>query len=230
MFLDRITASRKTLYTLAAFAILSMGATGWDLVYPFTLRSIPVLVVFGYAVFRIVFELTFNRKGIPTMATTMLARHKMAAILKTEAERTGRSPYRIYDLGSGRGELARRIAKTVPSAIVCGLEIAPIPLWQSQMIQRLFGPANLSFRREDIWTFDARDADAIVLYLGPLTTQRMGEKLRAELKPGSLIITSTFPLDPSWEPVEVNRFSSPFKEVFYVYRQAGETTDSERRI
>jgi SAM-dependent methyltransferase len=139
----------------------------------------------------------------------------MAEILATAAE--GKKPFKILDLGSGRGELTRHIAKKIPAAEVLGIELARFPCWQSHVVQRLFGPSNLSYRCLDFWRMDCSEIDAIVFFLTPNFAQRVGEKLAAELKPGSIVISHTFPLLGRWTPAEVIEFRTPFKETLYVY-------------
>ena len=204
--------------------LIVLGVSAWHLVRPLTWASVLPLVLIGYAAFRIVFELTINRKNVPTLATGFAGRGKMTEILKQEAalhrvKGTGR-PYRIIDLGSGRGELTRHIARAIPEAQVIGIEQARIPFWQSALAQRWFGPANLSYQRLDFFPYDCSDVDAVVFYLSGNFAQRVGEKLHQELKQGSLVISHTFALLGAWTtPAEVLQFRSPFKETIYVYRK-----------
>ncbi len=188
------------------------------LAWPLSWHAAPVLLCWGYVVFRLVFEATFNRANIPTLATCRAARRKVADILAREAAKSGKEAYQILDVGSGRGEMARQIAKKIPKAKVKGVEWSRIALTQAALVQRLFGPENLAYERCDFWTFDCSSMDAVFLYLGPKTTPRMGEKLRRELKSGSFVVAYAFPLLGAWVPQEVVTFRSPFKETIYVYR------------
>jgi SAM-dependent methyltransferase len=167
----------------------------------------------------VVYELTLNRKNVPTLATSYVGRGKIAEILKQEAAKRGGKPYTIIDLGSGRGELTRRIACAIPEAQVIGIEMARIPYLQSAFVQRWLGPKNLSYQCLDFWPYDCADVDAVVFYLSGTFARRVGEKLYKEMKPGSVVISHTFPLIGEWTLVEEVHFRSPFKEQIFVYRK-----------
>lgn len=214
-----IPSHKKTLHIVYGLILAWLGFFAWMLAWPLTWASIPVLLCLGYFVFRLIFELTLNRATVPTLATCFVARQKIAKFLQHEAAGCNQENYIIVDLGSGRGELTRTIAKRIPKAKVIGIEMARFPYRQASLIQRWFGPSNLSYERRDFWLFDCSMIDAVVLYLGPITVQRMGDKLQRELKQGSLVISHTYPLLGEWSPTDVLTFYSPFKETFYVYRK-----------
>jgi len=188
--------------------------------WPFSWLSVPIFLCLAYAVFRLTLELTVNRKQhSPTIATCFVARQKIAKLLYKETSQSNQRPYTIVDLGSGRGELARCIAKKIPESRVTGIEMAYFPYMQASFIQRVLGPKNLTFERRDFWNFDCSAINAVVLYLGPITAQKMGEKLYRELKRDSMVISYTYPLLGDWKPLDVQNFYSPFREVFYVYKR-----------
>ncbi|MDD3371317.1 MAG: class I SAM-dependent methyltransferase [Alphaproteobacteria bacterium] len=197
---------------LAAFA-------AWSLLQPLTWTSAVPLVFVGYAFLRIAYELTLNRENVPTLATTFAGRRKIANFLREDASARGKDPYRVIDLGSGRGELTRVIAKRIPQAKVVGIEFARIPCAQAALVQRWLGPKNLSYECRDFWPFDCSDIDAAVFYLNPSMARRVGEKLHRELKPGSVVISHTFPLGDEWTPLKIMDYRSPFKERAYIYRK-----------
>jgi Putative methyltransferase len=198
--------------------VLLAACTCYELATFTWANSIP-LALMAYVAFRIIFELTINRANVPTLATSFIGRGKMAAVLKAEADKNPDAPYTIIDLGSGRGELTRRIAKAIPKATVLGIEMARIPFWQSVWVQRLLGPKNLSYQCIDFWPYDCSKIDAVVFYLSMPVAQRVGAKLFRELKSGSTVISHTFPLLEAWTLVETISFLTPFKEVIYVYRK-----------
>lgn len=213
-------SGQMQLNILGVGLVALLGVSAWVLLRHFTLASVLPLALIAYAAFRVVFELTLNRKNVPTLATSMAGRAKIAEILKAEAVAQTGKPYTIIDLGSGRGELTRSIARAVPQAKVIGIEMAKIPYWQSVLLQRIFGTENLSYLCLDFFPFDCSNVDAVVFYLSGPFARRVGEKLWKELKPGSLVISHTFALEAPWQPAEVLNFRSPFKETIYVYRKS----------
>jgi SAM-dependent methyltransferase len=215
----RLSSGPVQLNIIGVLLLVLLVASAWNVLRPPTLGSIIPLLCIGYAAFCIIFELTFNRANVPTLATGFIGRRKITKILRDEAARHPGKTYTIIDLGSGRGELTRRIAKGIPNATVIGLERTRFPCWQASLVQRWLGPKNLSYRCCDFWPYDCASVDAVVFYLTPTMAQRVGEKLYRELKPGSVVISHTFPLLGAWMPVDIVRYRSPFKETLYIYKK-----------
>ena len=214
-----LTSNQMRLNILGVFLLGLLCVIARAVARPLTWNAVVPLVCIVYAAFRVVFELTLNRANVPTLATSLTARPRITKLLQEEAARRLGQPYTVVDLGSGRGGLARHIAKAIPHARVIGIELACIPFWQAALIQCWFGPKNLSYQRRDFWPFDCSEVDAVVLYLMPTVTVRAGEKLHRELKPGSLVISHMFPLLGECTPIEVLQFRTPFMETIYVYRK-----------
>jgi len=210
-------SGKRQLDIRGVFLLAFLGCIAWPLIHPLTYSSMLPLLLMGYAWCRIAFELTLNRANVPTIATGFIGRRKVAALLCREAKE--KQDYTIIDLGSGRGELTRFIAKSISHANVIGIEIARFPHLQSKLIQRYLGPANLSYECLDFWAFDCSKIDAVVFYLSASFAPCIGEKLYRELKPGSMVISHTFPLRGAWVPSEIIHYRTPFKELIYVYRK-----------
>ncbi len=213
-------ANRVKLALVYAILLAWLGGFGWVIAWPPNWLTIPVTICYFYAAYRFIAELTIYRNRVPTLATCYIARQKIAELIAHEyGTRDKSKPFNIVDLGSGRGELARCIAKKIPEAQVLGIETARFPFLESKLIQRLLGPKNLSFSRTDFWTFDCSNLDVIVMYLGPETSRRVGEKLAKELRPGSIIISHDYPLSGPWTPEDTITIWTPFKEELFVYRK-----------
>ncbi|MFA4993700.1 MAG: class I SAM-dependent methyltransferase [Bdellovibrionales bacterium] len=212
-------SNQMKLNIIGVLLLALLGVSAWAASQHLSGYSLFPLLCIGYAAFRVIFELTYNRANVPTLATGFVGRRKIAAVLQREVSMRGKSPFTIIDLGSGRGELTRYIANSIPVAQVTGIEIARIPCMQAAFVQRWLGPKNLSYQCCDFWPFDCSKIDAVVFYLTPTYAQRVGEKLHREMKSGSIVISHTFPLLGAWIPDKVLTFRSPFKEVVYVYRK-----------
>jgi len=159
------------------------------------------------------------RTGVPTVASSSSSRRKIAEILRKEAAAnpSGRS-YKIIDLGSGNGQVSRRIAREIPAAQVTGIEISLIPWLYSEARRRLVGYANLEYKRIDFWPYDCSGVDAVVVFLAGKAMDRVSHKLRAELKPGALVLSNSICLRGDWEPDAVESVGFPDFKV-YIYRQ-----------
>jgi hypothetical protein len=165
------------------------------------------------------YEYYAYKTGVGTFPSMPAVRRKTADLLQKDAESRQIASYKVLDLGADSGQMARSIAKTMPHAQVTGIELSYVPWLRSVLRQRLFGPANLIFKRMDFWPYDCSGADAVVTYLSGKIMERVGEKLRRELKPGTIIVANTFPLRAGWEPLETITVRAPFKTDIFVYRQ-----------
>lgn len=160
------------------------------------------------------------RTGVPTVASFRKVRGVMLDVLKRHhAEYKGSELYTIIDLGSGHGQLATLIARALPDAKVTGIEISFVAWFISYARRLLGGPANLQFKCVDFWPYDISKLDAVIIFLTSNLIERMAKKLRAELKPGALIISNECPLENGWEPIEILE-TGVFKVKVYVYKQA----------
>ncbi|NTU76637.1 MAG: class I SAM-dependent methyltransferase [Alphaproteobacteria bacterium] len=167
------------------------------------------------------YEYYERQTGVPTFPSMPAARRKIIEILQADAAgRAAERPYNILDLGSGSGQISWHIARAMPSAQVVGIEISYVPWLRSVVRQKLFGPSNLAYKRVDFWPYDTSAAAAIVTYLPGKIMERVGKKLRAELKPQTLVVSNVFPLRADWEPLETMTVRVPFKTNLFVYRQA----------
>jgi SAM-dependent methyltransferase len=156
------------------------------------------------------------KTGVPTIASFPSARRAIIKILKAKVPPG--APFTIIDLGSGSGQLARAIARALPNAYVTGVELSPVPWLRAVVWQKLFGPQNLAYARADFWAYDCRQADAVVLYLTENIIERMGEKLRRELKDGALVVANDTALRGDWQPIETVP-TGFLKFKIFVYRQ-----------
>ena len=104
----------------------------------------------------------------------------------------------IYDLGAGDARLLTEACAQYPHIVARGSELSPmVYLWGRLRI--LLSGQKADLRMKDLFTEDLRDADCIFLYLMPAFMERLHEKFRKELRPGTKIVSYTFAftgLDP----------------------------------
>lgn len=190
---------------------------GWMIF--FCIIVIVAAVCFSYAYYHF-------KTGVPTFPTMPAMQEKIIALLKDDmAARPAIRPYTIIDLGSGSGQMTQRIARAIPEAKVIGIEISPFPWLRSAITQRLVGPRNVNYQRRDFWPYDSSKADALITYTWEGIANRVGTKLRQELKPSSLILANTFQLGGDWQAFATHTVDAPFfvslsgKTPLYLYRQ-----------
>ncbi len=156
--------------------------------------------------------ITYLRTGVPTLASARAAQKAVAVYLKRDGAR------RIYELGSGKGDFALRLATEIPDAHVFGLELSFFPYVYSQL-WRLIHPARdrVRFRLVNFHRVDLRQADAVAFYLMPGPNKKLQPKLVRELRKGAIVATVSFSM-PGWKP-EAKLIAENFSKTrSYIYR------------
>jgi len=117
----------------------------------------------------------------------------------------------LYDLGSGDGRIPIAAAKQYGVRAV-GIDIDAKLVEEARETARREGVENLvSFRNEDMFATDVREATVVTLYLSNTLNVMLRPKLLRELKPGSLIISHDFRMG-DWTPEKSIRV--PWKNLY----------------
>jgi hypothetical protein len=104
----------------------------------------------------------------------------------------------LLDLGCGLGGPLARLATLRPDADLHGVESAPL----NWLIARLRLAGRARIRLGNLWDVDLSGHDVVYAYLSPAPMARLWLKARAEMRPGSLLVSNTFEV-PGIEPDEV---------------------------
>ena len=152
------------------------------------------------------------RLGISPMPSSGKAGRAIERIIKAN-----RPSSIVYELGSGWGGLACRLARALPASHIRGFELSSIPYGWSSLVNRLRRSSNLEINRADFFGASLHDADIVVCYLYTGAMARLKDKFERELRPGTMVISNTFAL-PGWTPAEVVRLNDWYRTPVYVYR------------
>lgn len=106
----------------------------------------------------------------------------------------------IYDLGAGDARLLVEACKQYPHLVARGSELSPLVYFWGRL-RIFFSGQKADLRMKDLFTEDLRDADCIFLYLMPGFMEKLKEKFHKELRPGTKIVSYTFPFT-GLHPVE----------------------------
>jgi len=123
------------------------------------------------------------------------SRQAMAAIA---AEVPADRPARVLDLGCGLGGVLAHLARVRPRAELYGVDAAPLP-W---LISRIRLGKRARIRLGSLWDENLADYDVVYAYLSPAPMPKLWQKVRAEMRPGSLFISNSFAV-PCIEPQRV---------------------------
>jgi len=103
-----------------------------------------------------------------------------------------RQGLRIIDLGCGFGGTVAALARARPDARVDGVETAPLPYLVCRL--RRFGrwPDNAAVRYQNLWSVNLAPYDVVYCFLSTEPMQRLFDKARQEMRPGSLFVSNSF--------------------------------------
>lgn len=119
------------------------------------------------------------------------------------------------DLGAGVGSVAIPVAKKLPETQIEAWERAPFPWLISAWRGR--GLSNYIASRRNFFSADFTKYDVIFAFLSPLAMPDVSEKIKREMRSGTLFISSSFPA-PDWKPENILRMNDRRKTVLYCYR------------
>jgi SAM-dependent methyltransferase len=105
----------------------------------------------------------------------------------------------LYDLGSGDGRIPITAARRYGIRAV-GIELDARKIADARCNARESGVAQrVEFRQADVFEADFREASVVTLFLFPEMNRRLRPRLRAELAPGTRIVSHRFDLG-DWPP------------------------------
>jgi SAM-dependent methyltransferase len=127
---------------------------------------------------------------VPTRHAVADAMLRLAGVTKDDV---------VYDLGSGDGRIVILAAQKYGARGV-GIELDPRLVAIARQIAREGGVAErVRFIEGDLFAADISSATVVTLYLSNSVNARLEAKLRAELKPGTRIVSEQFQIG-KWAP------------------------------
>lgn len=101
---------------------------------------------------------------------------------------------RVVDIGSGLGGVVLNLASKRGDSEIIGVELAPLPWFISWFRARL-SRSRGQFIRADYADMDFSRFDVVFAYLSPAVMSAVWEKARAEMRPGSLLLSNEFAIE-----------------------------------
>lgn len=127
------------------------------------------------------------RTQVPLFLSNRITVYRLAAWLPSD------NTLRVLDAGSGTGSFAHRLARLRPDWRITGIEAAPAPWLLSRRLGR--SQTNLTFRRGDLWAEPFAGYDLVYAFLSPVPMSELWRKARREMRPGSLLVSNSFPIE-----------------------------------
>ena len=121
----------------------------------------------------------------------------------------------LMDLGCGDGRVLRQACKSYKVRAI-GFEINFMAYIKARVLS--LGMKQVEIRRQNFWLQNLAGADVVFCYLYPDVMQRLSAKLKADLRPGTWVVSCNFAL-PGFKPLKVLRpKGSLHSDPVYIYR------------
>ncbi|MCK9200173.1 MAG: class I SAM-dependent methyltransferase [Gallionella sp.] len=125
--------------------------------------------------------------------------------------------FRFVDLGSGLGGVLTHLSGVRPDGQYTGVESAPLPFLWSWLRIRFGGHRQCAVHWGSLWDCDLSQYDVVFAYLSPVPMKRLWHKARAEMRPGSVFISSTFAV-PEQSPHDTVQVDDLHRSTLLVWR------------
>ncbi len=149
-----------------------------------TLQLPPTLFLAIFLFLLLLFWSTF-RSQVPYYPSGLAVWQAVAALLPQDR------PVQAIDIGSGLGGAVMYLSRLRPDSRFVGIELAPLP-WLLSHLRARFSRSRGQFVRGDYTLLDFAEFDAIFAYLSPAAMLALWQKARAEMRPGSLLMSYEF--------------------------------------
>ncbi|WP_404340342.1 class I SAM-dependent methyltransferase [Pseudoalteromonas mariniglutinosa] len=126
--------------------------------------------------------------GISPMPSSNKARHAMLKL----TEETGDG--RIFELGSGWGNIVLALAKKYPDREIVGYELSLVPWLTSILVTKIYGVNNVKIYRKNFLAADLSEASVILCYLFPAGMNTIEKKLTSQPETANYLISNNFAL------------------------------------
>jgi hypothetical protein len=134
----------------------------------------------------LLFRSTF-RGRVPLYASSGEACRKLVRLLPAQ------SGLQVLDLGCGAGGVLQHLSRARPDMAYTGFELAPLPALLAWLRLRRCGNCQVSW--SDFWRADLSSYDVVYAFLSPAAMPDLWRKARAEMKPGSLLVSNSFAIE-----------------------------------
>lgn len=121
----------------------------------------------------------------------------------------------FVELGCGNARICRGIRKAHADVEITGVELSLLQ-YLVALAQNTVSRSAIQMRLQNAFKHDLSQHDVVYVFLMPETYEKIRPKFEQELKPGSRVISYTWPI-PGWEPAQVS--TSNDTPTLYLYER-----------
>lgn len=203
--------------TAASLSAVLRQPVWWRFIHLSFMPSVAIMLAFNlpswlYLLILLLLTLVFwgTVKGdVPLFLSSSAVSDAVIAIVARENAAS------FADIGAGVGTVVAPLARQFPGLRIQAMERAPLPwlmaLWRCRKLP------NVEVRLGSLWRGNLAGYAVVFAFLSPLVMARVGEKVRRDMREGSLFISSSFPV-PGWLPEAVVEIDDSRKTRLYCYR------------
>ena len=125
--------------------------------------------------------------------------------------------FKFIDIGSGLGGVLAHLARARPDGAYYGVESAPLPYIWSWLRLRLGGHRQCRVSWGNFWHCHLADYDVVFAYLSPAPMEQLWRKAKAEMRPGTVFVSSTFNV-PGQIPAETVQVDDLHRSKLLIWR------------
>jgi hypothetical protein len=208
-----IAAGLSTVAKMARWWLVIQLLFAPALVATLTLNIPPHFFLIAFLLMLLVFWNTYR-----TQVPLYLSSNKVWQALENLLPQPKSGSYFTFiDIGSGLGGVLTHLAGIRPDGDYSGVESAPLPFLWSWLRIRLGGYRQCRVHWGNLWDYDLGNYDVVFAYLSPAPMERLWHKAQAEMRPGSLFISSTFSV-PGLKPLETVQVEDLHHSTLLVWR------------
>jgi hypothetical protein len=183
------------------------------LVAALALKIQPSIFLIAFLVMLLVFWNTLNAQ-VPLYLSSKKVWRALESLLPPP-NRDGQ--FRFADVGSGLGGVLVHLATVRPDGVYTGIESAPLTFLWSWLRIRLGRYRQCRVYCTDLWQCDLSAYDVVFAYLSPAPMGRLWQKVRAEMRPGTIFISSTFAV-PGQTPFKTLKINDMHRSTLLIWK------------
>lgn len=136
----------------------------------------------------------------------------------------------VYDLGSGDGRIVIAAVRDFGAKAGVGIDLDPKRIAEGKENALKAGVSSqVRFLQGDAFKVDFRAATVLALYMSARINRELEPRFRAQLKPGTRIVTYRFPIG-DWQPVRTITVGGQAIRLWGGFRGSDDQTPSRLRV